>query len=122
MVNITSQRPGPGKITGDIRVQHSIDGYNNNLVNFSIAGPILKKSIDGDKAHKKTVFGFALSGDYYYDNDRYPDYNEQYVVNSNVMKQLQAQPLTIVSDNSGQPVYNLSSGFTLRWQICTRLK
>jgi len=110
VVNITSRGPAQ-KITGDIRVQHSIDGYNDNLVNFSIAGPILKKSIDGDKAHKKTVLGFALSGDYYYDNDRYPDYDEQYVVNSNVMKKLQAEPLTIVSDNSGQPVYNLASDY-----------
>jgi len=110
VVNITSRGPSQ-KMTGNLRLQHSIDGYNNNLVSFSLAGPIFKKSVDGDKAHKKTVFGFSLGGDYYNDKNRYPDYNEQYVVNSNVMQQINAKPLTIVSDNSGQPVYNLASDY-----------
>ena len=111
VVNITSRGAAP-KLTGDIRLQHSVDGYNNNLATFSIAGPIYKKTImqDGKKV-KKPVIGFALSGDYYLDHDRYPTYDEQYVTNGAVLKNLQKNPLTIVSDNSGNPVYNYSSDY-----------
>ena len=110
VVSITSRGPAQ-KVTGDIRLQHSIDGYNNNLGSFSLAGPIYKKTVKGDKKNKKPVLGFALSGDVYDDHDRYPTYNQQYVVKDNVMTQLQNQPLRIVSDNSGQPVYNLASDY-----------
>jgi hypothetical protein len=108
IVNLTT-RGVSQKFTGDLRAQHSIDGYNNNLLSFSVAGPIFKKKVDS--VHKKPVFGFSLSGDYYYDNDRYPSYDEQYVLKSNVLKNLQANPLRIVSDNSGNAVYNYASDY-----------
>ncbi len=79
-------------MTGDVRVQHSIDGYNNNLASFSIAGPLYKKPIKGE-TRKKPVLGFALSGDFYDDHDRYPSYNEQYVVKGSVMNSIQQNPL-----------------------------
>jgi len=110
VVNITS-RGVAQKLTGDVRLQHSIDGYNNNLGSFSLAGPIYKKTINGDKTHKKPVLGFSLSGDFYDDNDRYPNYNEQYVVKPSVLNTLLANPLKIISDNSGAPVYNYASDY-----------
>jgi hypothetical protein len=111
VVNITS-RGVAQKLTGNVRLQHSIDGYNNNLATFSIAGPIYKKTIhEGDHTRKKPVLGFALSGDYYDDHERYPTYDQQYVVKSNVLNNLHNNPLRIVSDNSGQPVYNYASDY-----------
>jgi len=110
VVNITS-RGVAQKFTGSIRAQHSIDGYNNNLVNFSIAGPLLKKRMMGDSTRKKPVLGFSLSGDFYDDNDRYPSYDEQYEAKPSVLKNLLANPLKIVSDNSGNPVYNQASDY-----------
>jgi Carboxypeptidase regulatory-like domain/TonB-dependent Receptor Plug Domain len=107
VVNITS-RGVSQKFTGQVRAQHSIDGYNNNLVNFSIAGPVYKKKVKGSP-YKKPVLGFALSGDYYDDHDRYPTYNQEYVAKGDVLKNLRENPLKIVTDNSGQPVYNYSS-------------
>ena len=108
VVNITTRGSAP-TFTGNIRAQHSIDGYNNNLVNFTIAGPIYKKKIAGDSLHKKPVLGFSLSGDYYYDNDRYPAYDKQYVVKGDTLKKLLANPLYISSDNSGNRIYAYSS-------------
>ena len=117
VVNITS-RGVAQKLTGDVRLQHSIDGYNNNLASFSIAGPILKKKIQsGDRIIKKPVLGFSLSGDVYYDNDRYPSYYEDYVANGATLKSLQQNPLKIISDNSGQPVYNYSSDYIAQNQL-----
>jgi carboxypeptidase family protein/TonB-dependent receptor-like protein len=110
VVNITS-RGVSQKLTGDFRLQHSVDGYNNNLASFSIAGPLYKKKIPGDETHKKPVFGFALSGDVYDDHDRYPTYYEDYVAKGDVMNNLTKNPLKIVADNSGNPVYNYASDY-----------
>jgi len=109
VVNITS-RGVSQKMTGDIRLQHSIDGYNNNLVSFSVAGPIYKKKVAGSE-HRKPVLGFALSGDYYDDHNRYPTYYQDYVTKGNVLADLRKNPLRIVTDNTGQPVYYQASDF-----------
>ncbi len=111
VVNITS-RSVTRKLTGELRLQHSIDGYNNNLASFSLAGPLYKKRIPGgDKSHKKPVLGFTLSGDYYKDHDRYPAYNQEYVTNGAKLAELQKNPLQIGTDNTGQPTYNYSSDY-----------
>ena len=107
VVNITS-RGVSQKFTGDVRLQHSIDGYNNNLGSFSIAGPLYKK---GKKGEKKPVLGFALSGDFYDDHDRYPSFNNEYVANGATLAALQKNPLAISTDNNGNPVYNYASDY-----------
>ncbi|MFI5196809.1 MAG: carboxypeptidase regulatory-like domain-containing protein [Chitinophagales bacterium] len=109
VVEITS-RGVSQKMTGDVRLQHSIDGYNNNLVSFSVAGPVYKKKVKGETT-KKPVLGFALSGDYYNDHDRYPDFEQQYTAKGDVLNRLLTNPLKIISDNSGSPVYNYASAY-----------
>ncbi len=111
IVNITT-RSVSQKFNGSVRLQHSIDGYNNNLVNFSVSGPLYKKTItvDGNKM-KKPVLGYALSADYYEDHDRYPSFDPQYTAKGDVLKNIQKNPLKIVSDNTGNPVYNNASTY-----------
>jgi len=112
VVNITS-RGVSQKLTGDVRLQHSIDGYNNNLVTFSLAGPLYKKKyidLDGH-TQKKPVLGFTLSGDYYNDHNRFPSYYKTYVAKGDVLKGLQQSPLKLVTDASGIPTLNLSSDY-----------
>lgn len=108
VVSITS-RGVARKTTGSVRVQQSVDGYNNRLVNFSVAGPIYKKRIDS--VTKKPVFGFALSGDWYDDHNRYPAYDKQWVVKDQKLREMQANPLRILSDNAGNPIYNYESNY-----------
>lgn len=111
VVNITS-RGVSQKMTGQLRVQHSIDGYQNNLASFSIAGPIYKKTIkDGEYTRKKPVLGFSLSGDYYNDKNRYPSFYNQYVAKDEVLNKIQANPLKIITDNTGTPIYNYASNY-----------
>jgi hypothetical protein len=119
VVNITS-RGVSQKLTGSVRLQHSIDGYNNNLGSFSIAGPLYKKTMhDGDRIFKKPVLGFALSGDVYSDHDRYPTFNEQYVTKGDVLKKLQDNPLKIAVDNNGLPTVNLASNYITQKDLTT---
>lgn len=108
VVSITS-RGVAKKTTGSLRVQQSIDGYNNRLVNFSVAGPLYKKRIDSTT--KKPVLGFALSGDWYDDHNRYPTYDKQWVVKDDVLKRMEQTPLRIATDNSGSQVYNYASNY-----------
>lgn len=110
VVNITS-RGVARKTTGNIRLQQSIDGYNNRFASFSLAGPLYKKKIKGDSINKKPVFGFALSGDYYDDRNRYPTYDKQYVIKDERRKQIEANPLRVLSDNSGARIYNYESNY-----------
>ncbi len=115
VVNITS-RGVSQKMTGDIRLENSVDGYNNNLASFSIAGPLYKKKVKGETI-KKPVLGFSLSGDVYDDHDRYPSYYEQYIAKGDVLDKLQKNPLKIISDNSGKPVYNYASNYVTADQL-----
>ena len=108
VINITS-RGVAAKFNGSLRLQHSIDGYNNNLGSFSIAGPLLKKTYPDSS--KRPVMGFSLSGDFYKDEDRYPAYNKEYVTKSSVLADYLKNPLHITSDNTGQKVYYHSSDF-----------
>ena len=110
VVSITTRGSAP-KLTGEVSLDHSIDGYNNNQFNFSIAGPILKKRIPGDSVHKKPVLGFSLSGDLYDDHDKYPTYDKQYVVKSDTLKKLLANPLYVSSNNAGNKQYAYSSDY-----------
>jgi hypothetical protein len=110
VVSITS-RGVAKRITGSARIQQSIDGYNNRLASFSVAGPIFKKKIKGDSINKKPVFGFALSGDLYDDHNRYPAYDRQYVVKDDKLRSMQQNPLRIISDNSGARKYNYESNY-----------
>jgi len=107
VVNITS-RGVSQKLTGDIMLQHSIDGYNNNLASFSFAGPLIKKKT---KDGSKPIMGFSLSGDIYDDHDRSPTYDQLPVLKGSALQALQQNPLKIVSDNSGNPVYNYASDY-----------
>lgn len=107
VVSITS-RGVARKTTGSVRVQQSVDGYNNRLINFSVAGPIYKKRIDS--LTKKPVLGFALSGDWYDDHNRYPAYNQQYVVKDDRLKALRDKPLTEATDG-GRKIFNYSSNY-----------
>ena len=109
VVNITT-RGVTQKMQGGVRLEHSIDGYNNNLVNFNLSGPLLKMVAKDDSTHtKKPVMGFSLSGDYYDDHNRYPNYYPDMTVKGDVLQSMLNNPLRITTDNTGSPKFFLSS-------------
>jgi len=109
VINITSKGVS-AKYAGNARFQHSIDGYNNNVASASVSGPILKLRRGKDSV-KVPVMGFSLSGDYYDDHNRNPAYEKQYVTKDEVLADILKNPLKVVTDNSGNPVFNYRSNY-----------
>ena len=111
VVNITT-KGATQKYAGGVTAEHSLDGYNNSMVNVRLSGPIWKQAIKGDSNHtKKPVMGFSLNAEYHEDHNRYPSYFGDYVVKSDVLNKLQAKPLTEVVDNTGAQKFFLSSQY-----------
>ncbi|MBC7553549.1 MAG: TonB-dependent receptor, partial [Taibaiella sp.] len=118
VINITSKGVA-SKFAGGIRLQHSLDGYNNNMASFSIAGPLLKRKAKDSTKPREPIMGFTLSADYYNDHNRYPSYDKQYVAKPEVLAELRRNPLNVSSDNSGQPIYNAASNYITKDQLTT---
>ncbi len=100
IVTITTKGITP-KLRGGVRLQHSIDGYNNNLGSFNLAGPLWSKRIDSTT--KRPILGFTLDGQAEYGKDENPSYYKNYVLSGDKLAELEAHPLTRLPNNSGNP-------------------
>lgn len=87
-----------------VRLQHSIDGYNNNLVSFNLSGPLLRKK--DSTGNKRPVLGYALNGQGDFNKDDNPSYYKQYHLNSAKQSELEQTPLVVVPNSSGDPQNN----------------
>lgn len=88
-VTITTRTIAP-KIGGNLTVQHSVEGYNNNLVALDLSGPLLKVKRGGTK---KPVIGFGLNLQAKYDKDNNPFIDKYYRVKPSKLKELQERPI-----------------------------
>lgn len=101
VVTITT-RGVTDKLRGNVLLERSVDGYGHNLANVSLSGPLFSKRIDS--VNKKPVVGFAISGDFWYDEDRRPYYHGNYAVKDEVLQDLQQNPIYNVPNQSGATV------------------
>lgn len=92
------------KLRGGILLERSLEGFNHNLVNFTLSGPLLRKKID-TLGNTKPIMGFFLSGDLWYDEDRDPEYHGNYAVKEEVLNDIRENPLFSVPNASGVPVF-----------------
>lgn len=95
------------KLHGGVQAQHSVDGYNQNLVNAYATGPLLSKMKDGVK---KPILGFMAGADFGYDADADPTYIKNPVLKKSVLDQLKANPLKFVNTTNG-PILQSSSQY-----------
>ncbi len=108
VINITTKGVTP-HYTGDVLIQHSVDGYNNNLAQASISGPIFsKKTKDGGK---KPVMGFSVGGEVHNNHDADPSYNKEWVATGAEEKYLQQHPLHDTTDANGNHTLSYSSQY-----------
>nr|MBP6315139.1 TonB-dependent receptor [Chitinophagaceae bacterium] len=97
VVGITTRGIQP-KLSGNIQAQHSVEGYNNNLVVFDISGPLLKRVRDNKKV---PLLGFGLNVSATYDKDNNPYIYKYLRVKPDKLKQLQENPLVPNPNGTG---------------------
>ncbi|GAA4450822.1 hypothetical protein GCM10023092_07390 [Rurimicrobium arvi] len=108
VVSITT-KGATSSLKGNIRAQHSIDGYNQNLINGSITGPLLSREKDGQK---QPILGFLLGAEYQYYADDNPTYYKNPVLKKDVLKNLQENPLTLVNSQNSTTMVATSNFVT----------
>ncbi len=112
IINITTTSPS-NKFSGGIEAETSapLDKYDNNLVNFNLAGPIIRrKAADGGES-PGALLGFFVSGQYQGSQDDAPLYNGLYQVKADKLAEINARPFTVYSDQQNpRPSPQLSAG------------
>ena len=78
------------EIGGSLQAQHSLEGYNNNLVSLDISGPLLSSKKGGVK---KPRLGFFLNMSGTYDKDNNPSIFKYTKIKPEVLSELEANPI-----------------------------
>jgi hypothetical protein len=91
VVGITT-RGIQSKTSGSVQAQHSIEGYNNNLISVDLAGPLLKQKVKGG-TEKRTILGYSVNGAFTYDKDNNPSHFKNYKLTDEAKARLEANPL-----------------------------
>jgi len=99
VINITT-RGISSNYRGGVLAEHSVEGYNTNLLSFNVSGPFARRTVDGIR---KPIVGFFLAGDYRYEQDPGPSYDKNWVVKEDVLNNLQKNPLVAVPNATGAP-------------------
>lgn len=86
------------KFNGNLQAQHSIEGYNNNLVSLDLSGPLYSVKKNGNK---RPVIGFVLNAAVTYDKDPDPYFYKYYELKPDVLKRIQEQPLVANPNGTG---------------------
>jgi len=87
------------ELGGSLMLQHSVDGYNTNLLSVDLSGPLLKVKRPG-VAQKVPVIGFSVNASFNYNKDDNPNYL-YYKLNSDVLKNIQDNPLVQNPNGNG---------------------
>ena len=112
VISITTRGASP-EHRGDVRLEHSVDGYNHNLASFNFTGPILKKKMDSVGVNKRTLLGYALGAQYLYDVDDNPNYFDNYVVKQSVLDEIRQRPFIQTGTSSGQELRYATEDITM---------
>ena len=99
IISISTKGPAK-KFTGGLEVETSegLDAFGSNFINGNLSGPILSRTYT-DKTNtkvKETVLGFRMSGQVRKNLDKDPSAIPVYRVKSDVLKQLEERPYTII--------------------------
>lgn len=95
--NIAITTKGPSsKFSGGVELETSsfLDPYDNSLINVNLSGPILKN------AKKESILGFRVSGRFTDQLDDDPPAIPVYRVKEEVLKELEANPIITIGNNT----------------------
>ncbi len=108
VINITT-RGVSSNYRGGITAEHSVEGFNTNMLAFNLSGPFASRR--DENGFKKPIVGFFLAGDYRYDEDGSPSYIGNWVVKDDVLRDLQENPLVARPNATGVPSFAPASEF-----------
>lgn len=109
VINITSKGPSE-RFRGGVTLERSVDGYGHNLASFNLSGPLLLKKDSTGK--KQAKIGFMFGAEVWYDEDRDPSYGGNYRLKKDKLQELQQNPLTAISTQTGDVLMRNASEFT----------
>ena len=94
IISITTKGPSE-RFSGGVELETSefLDAFGSNLASANISGPILKK-----KGTEESIIGFRVSGQYLSRKDDDPPATDIFVVKDDVLKELEANPVKVVSN------------------------
>ena len=78
------------ELSGGLQYQHSVDGYNNNMVSLDLSGPLISKK---DGGVKRPVIGFVINASGTYDKDNNPYYYKLNRIKKDKLKEIQETPI-----------------------------
>jgi len=114
VVNVTTRGPSRD-LAGGVRLEHSIDGFNHNMASVNLSGPVYSRK--DSLGNKKPIVGFLFGAEGWYDKDRDPSYIGSWVVNDDVLKNTQDNPLTRSLNQNGTIVYKPSAEYVTKDQM-----
>ncbi len=91
VINITTKGPSR-QFGGGLEFVTSMltDPYGYNLLGINLQGPLLVRT---ENNVQRSIIGYFLSGEFYYNKDDAPAYGGTYTVNPDTLKWLQENPL-----------------------------
>lgn len=96
---ITTRGISP-ELGGSINFQHSVEGFNNNLLSIDLSGPLVSIKRKG-KDYKEPFMGFSLNASFNYDKDNNPTW-QNYRLSDERLRQLEETPLVLNPNGNGQ--------------------
>jgi hypothetical protein len=118
VVSITTKGSSPTH-RGSVGAEHSVDGYNHNLLFFNLSGPLVKRKADSF-GNRKPLIGYALAAQYLYDSDNDPNFYKNYYVKSDKLNELRERPIVLSSSSTGIPDLRYATEFINASDLETR--
>lgn len=104
LITITTKGPST-RHQGNIQYERSFDGYNRNQLTANLSGPLLRRK-DSTGGYRNVV-GYTISADGIYAADNDPQYYKTPYLKPEVLRDLQENPVRLISTNGIQsPEYS----------------
>ena len=99
IISITTKGPSE-RFVGGVELESSefLDNYGSNLASLNLSGPILRKRND-DGSKGQSIIGFRIAGQYLHRKDDDPPATDIFVVKDEVLAELEANPIKVVSSS-----------------------
>jgi outer membrane receptor protein involved in Fe transport len=98
IISITTKGPSSRFSGGaDLETSEYLDAFGSNLASLNLSGPILRKKATTEGGPRESIIGFRVASQYFSKKDDNPPATDIFVVKDEVLKELEANPVSVVS-------------------------